>query len=772
MKKIIPMLALVGCLSLYTHAQTSGDKFWAPVNESGIQLKGKRQIIPQKYVTFKLNGSDLKDKLFAAPNERSVAIEKSSCIISLPLPNGKLQNFWVVESPIMEQGLAAQYPNMKTFSVKGIDDAYASGKLDWNEFGFHGMVRTPNGDFFIDPYCVSDLTDYISYYTADFVKDPSQQIPEAGVITNSDNNIPAPQKKSTGSVNSRIQTPAICVGSQLRTYRLAIACTGEYAVAATGQSAPTVAQTLSKIQTSINRVDGVYETEVAVRMVLIATETLVIFTDPNTDPFQGNNNANTLINESHTVITATIGSANFDIGHTFSTGGGGLAYQGCVCVNTNKGRGITGSPSPVGDAYDIDYVAHEMGHQFGGSHTFNAITGSCTGNRNASTSVEPGSGVTIMAYAGICGANDNLANHSIPYFHAISYDELVNYTNSGSGNNCAVIAPSPSTAVNTTNLPPVVAGSGDFTIPKLTPFTLTGSATDPDGDAVTYSWEETDPGSGSGGTWSLGTAPFFRSYAPLTTATRLFPNAVVLASGNYTFTRGEVLPNAAQTLNFRLTARDNRMGGGGVCYAENVITVDDAGPFTVTYPSATGIVWVTSTQNVVTWDVNVTDQGAISCDSVQILISYNNNQTYSVLVSSTPNDGTETITVPTVSASITTCRIKVIALGNIFYDIGNSNFSITTDVGINALSQNNPVGLAVWPNPFNDQFNFAASSLNSSSHTQLSVMDVLGKVVLQADYASRSELKETIDLSGMSPGIYFIKVSNDHKQSVYRVVKN
>ncbi|MEO6302841.1 MAG: reprolysin-like metallopeptidase, partial [Bacteroidia bacterium] len=547
MKKTTLLLAL-GLLSFGFNAQNN-DKFWSPVSESAISQKGKRQIVPQKYVTFQLNGNDLKTQLLSAPLESNVKINESTCIVTLPLPNGTMQRFKVVESPIMEPGLAAQFPDFKTYSVKGIDDPYANGKLDWNEFGFHGMVRTINGDYFIDPYCLENVKDYMTYYTADFVKDPSQRLPEVGVIKSDDNKqSSSPKKKEENEAKLSSVTPsAVCIGNQLRTYRLALACTGEYAVAATGSATPTMAQTLAKIVTSINRVDGVYETEVAVRLVLVATETNVIFTNASTDPFTGNNNANTLIGESQTVITATIGSANFDIGHTFSTGGGGLAGLGVVCNNGQKASGITGSPSPVGDAYDIDYVAHEMGHQFAGNHTFNSTVSSCGGgNRNASTAVEPGSGITIMAYAGICGSQD-LAAHSIAYFHAISYDEIVNFTHA-TGNSCAV-------TTTTGNQPPVVTGSGNYVVPMSTPFVLTGSGTDPDGDALTYSWEETELG--VSGNWNSGNKNFFMSYTPTPIPSRMFPKQSVVLSGNFTGTKGEYVPATAQNLTFRLTARDN-----------------------------------------------------------------------------------------------------------------------------------------------------------------------------------------------------------------------
>lgn len=760
-------------LAIFGSAQTRTDGYWAAVNEQNVKLAGKRQIVPQKYLTYELNTVALKSSLFAAPHERSAKITESACIITLPAPDGSMQRFRVVESPVMAEALSAAYPDIKTFSVRGIDDVYANGKLDWNDFGFHGMIRSVNGDFFIDPYCVGDIKTYITYYTRDFVK-AAEDIPhEIDVIAGSGKkpNGTEPADQSGNKIAN--STPAMCVGAQLLTYRLAVTCTGEYAQAATGLSAPSIQQTLAKIVTSVNRVDGVYETDLAVRMVLVPTETAVIYTNPSTDPFTANNNGGTLLGQSQSAITTGIGSANFDIGHIFSTGGGGIAFLGCVCSNNDKARGVTGSANPVGDPYDIDYVAHEMGHQFEGNHTFNSITGSCNGNRNASTSTEPGSGVTVMAYAGICSVND-LTLHSIPYFHATSYDEIVNFTNSGGGSTC------PTTAT-TGNLPPVVTGSGDYIIPKSTAFTLTGSAVDPDGDPLTYSWEEIDPGPGTGGNWNSGNKPYFRSYEPTTSPSRNFPKSSIVLSGNtaYTLTKGEYVPGIAQVLQFRLTARDNKMGGGGVCYAINNVTIDNSGPMAVTNPNTAGIVWNSGTQQTVTWDVNNTEVAPIGCTNVRILISLNGGSTFSVLVNSTLNDGIETVTSPTVAANITTCRIKVESIGNIFYDIGDKNFTISTstvtgpsDVGISPVSENNPLGLSVWPNPAGNVFYFSAGNLNSNSVTRISVIDLLGKTVLQNEFNGKTELKETIDISSLNEGLYFVKVSNDSRQATYRIFKD
>ncbi len=456
------------------------------------------------------------------------------------------------------------------------------------------------------------------------------------------------------------------MGAELRTYRLAVACTGEYARAATGLPNPTVGQTLSAIVTSINRVDGIYEKELAISLNLVANNNLVVFVDPATDPFTANNDGELLLDESQTVITANIGAANYDIGHTFSTGGGGIAELECVCTDT-KARGVTGLSLPVGDPYDIDYVAHEMGHQFGASHTFNATTSSCSGNRSANTAVEPGGGVTIMAYAGICGTTNDLAQNSIPYFHGVSMDEINTFTTVGDGSVCPV-------STLTGNTPPVVNAGDSYIIPKSTFFVLTGSATDMDGDAMTYSWEEVDTGPAGSVNNPTGNAPLFRSFAPVLSPSRYFPQ--LSDQVRNTTTIGEKLPSYSRDLNFRLTARDNRAGGGGACFDESSLLVDDnSGPFVITFPSVSGISWEAGSVQTVTWEVANTDNAPVNCANVSIQLSLDSGYTFPItILASTPNDGSEQIVVPN---NITAkARIRVMAVGNVFYDISDENFSI------------------------------------------------------------------------------------------------
>ncbi|MEO1084181.1 MAG: zinc-dependent metalloprotease family protein, partial [Acidobacteriota bacterium] len=387
-------------------------------------------------------------------------------------------------------------------------------------------------------------------------------------------------------------------------------------------------------------------------------------TDAGSDPYT-NNDGVAMLGQNQSNVNAVIGAANYDIGHVFSTGGGGVASLGVPCTSS-KARGVTGLGSPTGDPFWVDFVAHEMGHQWGGNHTFNGSEGSCSGgNRNPSTAYEPGSGTTIQAYAGICGSQ-NIQPNSDPYFHGVSLDEIIAYSTLGSGNNC------PTTA-STGNGPPVVDAGAAHTIPISTPFELCGSATDPQGDPLTYAWEQFDLGPAGAPDNPVGNAAIFRSFNPTASPCRTFPQPLDLISGESSL--GEILPSYARTMNFRLTARDNRSGGGGVGDdATTVQVIDTAGPFEVTAPAGGVSVGEGSTATV-SWNVANTDQAPISCAAVNIFLSEDGGMSFpTVLVTATPNDGEATVTLP--NASVAAARVMVRCATGIFFDVTDTDFGI------------------------------------------------------------------------------------------------
>ncbi|MEO7760908.1 MAG: zinc-dependent metalloprotease family protein, partial [Casimicrobiaceae bacterium] len=404
----------------------------------------------------------------------------------------------------------------------------------------------------------------------------------------------------------------------------------------------------------------------------------------NKDPYS-NGNGSMMLNQNQNNIDKVIGSVNYDIGHVFSTGGGGIAQLAVPCGNS-KAKGVTGLSNPVGDPFAIDYVAHEMGHQWGANHTFNGTVSSCGGgNRSNTSAYEPGSAITIMGYAGICG-NQDLAGHSIDTFHVKSLEAIVAYSQTGAGNNCAA-------ATATGNTAPAVTGPGNFTIPKQTPFSLTAIAIDDNGATFTYDWEEYDLDAGNSGTTAVpntdadGTArPIFRPYSPSLSGTRIFPSLpYILNNANVPpastadgFLIGELLPAISRAMTFKVVARDNRANGGGINTATSTITINGAsGPFVVTSPNTNVTVLALTPYNV-TWNVAGTAGAPVSAANVRILLSTDGGQTFPiVLAASTPNDGAQTVFFPNLAT--TTARVRVEAIGNIFFDISDANFAITVN---------------------------------------------------------------------------------------------
>ena len=700
----------------------SQDGVWQFVEEASIVAKGERQIIPQVYRTVQASESALKNLLGKAPLESAKEAKDNRVVMVLPMPDGSFARFRVEESPIMEPALAAQYPEIKTYRGQGIDDPNATARLDFTPAGFHAMILSERGTVYIDPYSKGDTTNYITYYKSDYRNDEKRF---TCYVTDDD-------KSSQGVDHPAITN--VTNGTTLRTYRLALAATGEYTAVQGG----TVVGALAAMTTSMNRVNAIYEREVAVRMIMVAGESSIIHTNSATDPYT-NDDGFAMLSQNQSSLNSLIGTANYDIGHVFSTGGGGVAGLGVVC-SSSKARGVTGSPSPNGDGFDVDYVAHEMGHQFNGRHSFNGTVSNCGGgNRTASSAFEPGSGTTIMAYAGICGSQ-NIQPHSDDYFHVKNLEEIAGFI---AGNSCDV-------ETSTGNTPPAVTAGANVTIPKSTPFTLTATGSDVNGDSITYCWEEYDLGTSSPpDTDASGSArPIFRSFNPTSSPSRTFPKMSDVL--NNTSTYGEALPSMSRTMTFQVTARDNRAAGGGISTATTQVTVSaNAGPFLVTQPN-TNVTWNGETSQAVTWDVANTFAAPVNAANVKISFSSDGGNTFPiVLAASTPNDGSETITVPNVST--TSARIKVEAVGNIFFDVSNANFVV---VPASAVTGNYTIGL------FRPSTNFFfLRNTNTPGFPDLSVpFGAPGDLPLAGDWDGDGVM--TIGLYRPSTSTFFLRNSN------------
>ncbi len=635
-------------------SQTTQSNFWSKNSQrfsaKNVATIGKEVNTSNKTI-YRLDIEGLKKALLSTP-QRAKSSGNSNIIISFPNGDGQFDQFRITATSVFHPDLARKYPSIKSYVGKGIGTNAGTMHLSIGDDGFHAMIMKPNSRTqYIDPY-TQDRKNYLVYSKDDMGTRESFKcsLQEIGPR----NNVP---KYDTQQRNPNDGT--------LRTYRLAIAANGEYSqfhisdqgVSSGATDAVKKAAVLSAINTTMTRVNGIYERDLGVTMQVIANNDKIIYLDANSDPF-GNNP----LSENQTVCDREIGTANYDIGHLVTTASGGVAGLGVVCSRNRKAYGTTGTRNPKGDPFDVDYVAHEMGHQFGGEHTMN---NACGGNRSNNSAVEPGSASTIMGYAGICAPN--VQNNSDDHFHALSIQQMWAHVLSGS---CA-------TKTVTGNSAPTANAGSDFTIPKSTPFVLKGAGTDANAaDQLTYNWEQMDKelvtmppvATNTGG-------PAFRSISSKTSPDRYMPALATVIAGN-TSSTWEVVPSVARTMNFRLTVRDNHVGGGNTASDDTKITVSgNAGPFVVSSPNS-NVSWAAGSNQTVTWDVAGTTGNGVNAANVDILLSTDGGKTYTVTIASgVTNNGSHDITVPNNRGSEN--RIMVRGSNHIFYDISNANFTIT-----------------------------------------------------------------------------------------------
>ena len=639
----------------------SSQENWNKISKTDYIVQ-KKEIFQKKNFPSEYEILSLDLKAFSNKVKNSTFSKKE--IIYLPNYDGSLSRFQIKESSNFEAKLQAKFPNIKSYSAQGIEDPTAIAKMSIGTDGFHAVIFSgTKATVYIDPYS-RDNKDYIVY--------------ERSSLTKIDEDFKCEVETAAKKEFSVSDFSKNANDGKLRTFRLALVCSGEYAqfhLGPTQQNIPDTATdlvkkeaVLSAMNTSLTRLNGVFEKDLSIKLVLVNDNEEVIFLDADTD-FITDGDAGTMINEVQSICDSNIGNSNYDIGHIFSTGGSGLAGLGVVCVTGQKARGVTGIGSPVGDPYDIDYVAHEMGHQFGATHTQN---NNC--NRTGSTAVEPGSASTIMGYAGICAPNvygaGDATGDSDDYYHAVSIAQM--WANIQSSANCG-------TLTETTNTAPIADAGLDYSIPKSTPFVLKGTATDVDGlSSLTYNWEQLDIEIGTMPpvATSIG-GPMFRSLPSKASPNRYMPDLTTVIDGS-TSSTWEVVPSVARELNFSFLVRDNYSGGGSTARDDVKVEVVDAEAFTISAPN-TAVSWDAGSTQTITWTKGTSDVAPINCLNVNIKLSIDGGVTFPITIkANTPNDGTEDIVIP--NNISTTSRIMVEAADNIFYNVNSTNFTINSTV--------------------------------------------------------------------------------------------
>lgn len=655
------------------------------------------------------------DRIYAmdeAALRKVLLSEQQATVISVPLPNGELIDFTLTASNVVAEALSRKYPEIKTFVGVQVNHPKNKGRFDITPNGFHGMFYYEGDLVFIEPntqLISTVITKERSITAREFNKVNTyrsyqhKKVPTINreryqfhqpKLSLSKSSLVEPLNHTVTSDDLVTAAKSIASTSNIKTYRLAISAAAEY----TEFNGGSVDSAMAEIITLVNRLNEVFQRDLAIKLELVADNDLLVFTDADQDPFANTSNDGDINTE---VINGIIGSQSYDIGHVVGTGGGGLAVLESVCSSQSKGDGVTGSNIPNNDAFYIDYVAHEIAHQFGANHSFNGTSGACSGNRTSSSAYEVGSGSTIMSYAGICGSQ-NLQNNSDAFFHSNSIEEITSFVIDGRGRNCGSFS-------NNINNTAIVDAGDDYVIPARTPFVLTGTATDVDSTNLSYSWEQFDLGSASNHKTEQvddGFRPLFRVFAPVNNGERTFPTLDSLLTNSSTI--GEVLPTTDREMNFRLLVRD---GEGGVSFDASKVTVIDTGEsFSVISPELDDT-W-SNDISTISWQTAETDQSPINCSLVDVMLSQDGGENFTqLLAEDINNSGSADILLANFCASnVNTdrARIKVSCSDNIFFAINTGDFIINKsinafDAGISSqqtLSMNQGESLTITSSMF------------------------------------------------------------------------
>jgi subtilisin-like proprotein convertase family protein len=709
----------------FAYGQKSGSP-WTKTSKNSIS-QGKllpQKTIPQNASYYQLDMGVLKSNLQSVSQRDSGTLSRS--LLDFPNADGSMETFRIMEYSVMHPELQAKFPEIRSYVGYGLKNATTVVYFSLSPSGLHAMTMSiDKGVQFINPYTSNGAYEAFSRSAIRV----TENLFECSTVDDGlENQI---------NLNKTVAVARNANDGRRRTFKLAVGTSIEY----TNYHGGSIASALSAINTTMTRVNGIYDRELSIRMTLVANNNLLISTTGNSMFSNGEDVASIT-----GIINSKIGETSYDIGHTFTTGSGGRAFLGNVCT-PSKGGGTTGLTDPVGDPFNIDFVAHEIGHQFGATHTFNGSAGQCADNRTSATAYEPGSGSTIMAYAGICFPQ-NVQTSSNDYFHQASLQQI--WSNITAGNStCGVLT-------LTGNAAPTATAGPSYNIPVSTPYKLTGSSSNADGSGIhTYTWEQFDLGITGAPTETTEFGPIVRSLQGTTSAIRYIPNLQDVLLNGGTSTNWEKLASLERSMLFALTVRDNDPRGGQSAVDGMTVNTIAGGPFRVT-SQASNVTWEVGATKTITWDVANTNIAPVATPNVTIKLSINGGVTFPyTLAANVPNDGSHEITVPN-GTTTTRARIMVEGAGNIFYNLNTANFKI-----INVDYLLNFSGSAVTVcQPANAVYNFTYNTYRGyNQNTVFSAINLPtgATATFSPTSASANGIPVTMTITGLgslAPGTY------------------
>lgn len=642
-KKILLVCALAAGLSSF-NAQR-----WEPASQRTSQIRKEVEV----QHSYRLDLQSLRNALKNAVETGKGA---QAVIVSLPTAEGKIEKFAVYSDPVMEKSLADRY-ELGSYVGVGVDDPGKYVRFSTAPTEMQSMIIKDGKFQFIEPITTDKQVYGVFYKTKRTEADHGFECSTEEKGSKDIKSLEAFGKKNLSNLNAgNTSRPA---STKFRTYRLALSTTGEY----TKKFDPAggIVNTVTQMNATMTRVNGVFQKDFAIKLI-IQDFPNIIFTDPTSDPYTGNLNL-----QLQQTLTQQVGNANYDMGHVFNAAGGNgnAGSIGSTCVDPAtttslaKGSAFTQNTNPTGDLFDIDYVAHEMGHQLGGNHTFSHAT------EGSGVNVEPGGGTTIMGYAGI--TQDNVQANSDAYFHYSSINQILNSldlkTTCGTSENI------------TDNTAPVIAALTAYTIPKGTPYYLDASATDAQGDAIKYTWEQYDSVnnltsiSGDSGWGYNAEGSIARSFFGTASGRRYFPSLPLVMAGKLTNkATWETVSYIPRVLHYAVTARDENALRPMLASLETTVTVGNDGPFKFNGITSSTTLY-NNASNTITWNVANTNTAPYNASNVKIEYTTDlvNGSTWTELVASTPNTGSYTGQMP---ANLTgAVKLKISAIGNIFYAV-------------------------------------------------------------------------------------------------------